>query len=99
MTPMTWDYRLFKEPTPDGSPWLTFREVYYRKGVPISYSANEIAAHGLTVEEVREQLQRMLRALDMPLVKAENFTGGKTEHSASNQTTTDEGAPHGLHDS
>lgn len=77
---MSWNHRLFQEPDTDGEPWLTIREIYYDdKGVPNGYTGDEIAANGNTVEEVRLQLERMLRCLELPILKAEDFTGNKDD--------------------
>ena len=68
---MVWNHRVFKETQPGGTPWYTIREVYYPKigGKPDSWTADAIAAGGETVEELRDELQRMLRATEQPVIE------------------------------
>ena len=67
---MTWNYRVVKEQAKlDEDAWCSIREVYYdKKGEIISWSADDIAPGGETVEELLEVLQLMRNCLDKPVL-------------------------------
>ena len=74
---MVWNHRVFRTTTPGGTDWYDIREVYYNRvgGRPDSYTAEAIAPGGETIEELRENLQYMLNALDHPVLDKEDIGG------------------------
>ena len=75
---MKWNHRVvrFETDDPDFSEWFEICEVYYeRTGEAISHTAEGVAVCGHSLEEIRETLQRMLKALDHPIMEC--MKGGK----------------------
>lgn len=69
---MTWNHRVFNEPTPEGD-WLTIREVYYDGDVPKGYTADPIDPSGETLEELGLVLEQMKEALCKPVLTEQDF--------------------------
>ena len=70
---MSWNYRITKHED-KGEEWYGIHEVYYDKdGDPDMISENPIAAHGLTVDEIRSDLDMMRQAFDKPVVNYDDF--------------------------
>jgi hypothetical protein len=66
---MTWNYRIFKETDKLGEDWFTVREVYYTESEEIeAYSAEPANPGGVTVEELRSDIEHMLQALEKPIL-------------------------------
>lgn len=73
-----WNYRVVKQLAPEIEgldPALTsmygVREIYYADNTdlaPNGYTTNEISAHGSTRSELREDLDRWLRAFSKPVL-------------------------------
>jgi len=75
---MAWNYRVFKTlervAPNETEDCLTLRVVLYNKnGVKQSYSENESYPSGITIEELKEDLQNMLLALDKPILTDKDF--------------------------
>lgn len=68
---MTWDHRVMRRE--DG--FLEIHEVYY-EGEKVSWTENATYPCGETLEEVRLDLERMLRCLEKPILDYE--TGKET---------------------
>jgi hypothetical protein len=61
---MSWNYRVIRRP--DG---LGIHEVYYSEdGRPISWTQDTVEPYGDSPEELRADLEHMLRALDKPIL-------------------------------
>lgn len=62
---MTWNHRVMRYA--DGS--LGIHEVFYNDdGNPVSWTEEAIGVAGDNLEELREELTHMLRALDKPIL-------------------------------
>jgi hypothetical protein len=73
---MTWDYRVLSTPGPNGygKRWYAIHEVYYRDdGTIDSWTEKSIEAAGGTPEELREDLEWMLRAFAKPVLRIEDL--------------------------
>ncbi len=68
---MVWNYRVIANE--EINPYYTIHEVYYYDGQPITLTENRIAAFGESVEELRSDMQLMIKALDKPVLKREDF--------------------------
>jgi hypothetical protein len=69
---MKWNHRVvrFKTDDPDFSDWFEICEVYYHEdGEAFSHTAEGVAVSGHSLEELRETLQRMLKAIDHPVME------------------------------
>lgn len=82
--PMTWNYRVIGRKVEgfgeDDHEELGIHEVYYtRSGKPQMYSESPIPPVGGSIKELRSDLQRMLLALDKPVLTAEDFVGNDDE--------------------
>lgn len=77
---MTWNHRVMRRTNEHGETWYDIHEVYYETdpcGVEkLSWTEDAIAPMGETVDELREELERMLRALDKPVLE---YGGGDDE--------------------
>jgi hypothetical protein len=70
---MSWNYRVFNLKGTDEE-WYEIREVYYSEsGRPSRYSISPGNAGGNTLEELVEDLQRMLDATELPAMTIEDF--------------------------
>ena len=70
---MTWNYRVCKE-THDGEVYYTLREVYYKDNGKIDgMTMKEVGAMGESVEELKEVLQNMLKALNKDVVDVDQL--------------------------
>lgn len=78
---MTWNYRVMRHegqgPDIQGECWFTIHEVYYKSdGVndlavstaDVGYTTEPVAPMAESVDELRVTLQRMLTALDKPVL-------------------------------
>jgi hypothetical protein len=66
---MTWNHRVFITHTEYGD-WLDIRETYYNEeGNVEGWTMDAIAPGGETIEELRNELQRMLACLDKPVLE------------------------------
>jgi hypothetical protein len=65
----TWNHRAFLHRHPEWGDWYTIREAYYDKeGNVDGWTVEAIAPGGETIEELRTELQRMLKCLDQPVL-------------------------------
>ena len=65
----TWNYRLFKEDENN----LAIHEVYYHKGEPSLYTENPVAPFGESVDEIKEDLEKMLLSFNKPILTEKDF--------------------------
>src|SRR4051812_5696242 len=77
---MPWNHRVIKtvHPIPGTSESETFyqiHEVYYDKdaNIPTSCTVTAVAPGGETIDELRAELERMLKCLDKPSIDMEYF--------------------------
>lgn len=69
-----WNHRLVEVDDGDGDKLLLVCEVYYNDdGKPWSRTENASGATGANVDEVRLQLERMLKCLDRPILTDDDF--------------------------
>ena len=70
---MYWNYRVVKHSEKDGSVWYAIHEAYYT--VESVTHISELAAEpgGETIEELAEELRRMLKATEKPALNYEDF--------------------------
>jgi len=71
---MNWNYRVMKYDD-EGEDIYTIHEVYYTNGNPDMYTANPVAAMGDSIDELEEDLIRMLEALRQPILTEDDFKG------------------------
>ena len=68
---MTWNHRLVRR-SENGETWYGIHEAFYDKNKRVrAITKDPIDVIGESVEEVRETLQRMLRALEAPILDYE----------------------------
>jgi hypothetical protein len=73
---MTWNHRIIRRNGRD----LAIHEVYYNEaGDPDMVTNDATGIYGETIDELRETLQRMLRALDTPILEYESFEQNQNE--------------------
>lgn len=66
---MSWDYRILRTDHPSGEITFGIHEVYYdSEGKPNACSVDPMDPHGETVEELREDINAMLKAFDKPVL-------------------------------
>lgn len=73
---LSWDYRVTKRVVGDIA-LLEIREAYYdgtSSSEPRSWTERAIAPSGLTIEDLRAELERMLEALDKPVLDIDKPT-------------------------
>jgi hypothetical protein len=71
----TWNYRVVAQ-TIDGEPMYGIHECYYE---PIGWTANPVPVVAETVDGLREQLNRMLIALDLDVIQDRTDNHGPTK--------------------
>ena len=68
-----WDYRVVRKESEDGSDeWYSIQEVYYDEGKPMAQTI-DLQVEGHTVSEMKNQLKRMLKSLDEPVLDEIKF--------------------------
>lgn len=71
---MSWNYRVVKHAEPDGRAWYQIHEAFYDEGKPAdSITQDAIVPGGETIEELAEELRRMLKATEKPALNYEDF--------------------------
>jgi len=75
-TESMWDYRVVRK-TEHGEEWLSVQEVYYDEGEPMAQSI-DLQVEGVTIEEIKTQLELMLKALNQPVLDEIDFPAGKS---------------------
>ena len=73
---MSWNYRVFRQEHVGGEVSYSIREVYYdlpEKGDK-SWTEDEMAPHGGTLEELRTDLRYMMEATDKPVLQVTERT-------------------------
>lgn len=67
---MKWNYRIMRHTDAGGRQYYAVHETYYGDAGEVMGSTEEAASvMGETLDEVREELDRMLRALDYPVIE------------------------------
>lgn len=75
MADMTWNYRMIEHTNRDGSSWFAIHEVYYNDlGVPQYCSEGPCSAHGEDTETLITDMQYMMKALNKPTLRYDDFT-------------------------
>lgn len=70
-----WNYRLYREQSGDTAE-ITIREVYYdASGRPSGVTERGVGPMGESIEELREDIAKMMAAFDFPIVSDADFTG------------------------
>ena len=65
-----WNYRLMRHTDAYGREYFAIHESYYNdKGEVTAWTDDAAEVMGETKEDVREELERMLRALDYPVIE------------------------------
>ena len=65
-----WNYRLMRHTDAYGREYFAIHETYYNdKGEPTAWTDDAAYVMGETMDGVREELDRMLRALDYPVIE------------------------------
>lgn len=69
----TWNYRLYREQLGDTTE-ITIREVYYdASGRPSGVTQRGVGPVGESVEELREDMAKMMAAFDLPILTDADF--------------------------
>lgn len=69
-----WDYRVVRKKLPNGEVVFGIHEVYYDKHKNPQYCSNgPMEPTGESIRELRAELARMLKALEKPILKHEDF--------------------------
>ncbi len=70
---MTWNYRLLAHQE-GGETIFKIHEVYYNdKGIPCSYTENEVSLWGESVEELVWATDEIKKCFEKPVLSAEHF--------------------------
>ena len=70
-----WNYRLMRHTDAFGREYYAIHEAYYNDvGEVTAWTDDAASPMGQTLEEVREELDRMLRAIDYPIVEVSHET-------------------------
>lgn len=73
---MTWNHRVVQTADTDGSPLFAVYEVYYDDaGIPSARTEDAVRSYCESVDELRRELERMLKCLDKPLLTDADFKG------------------------
>ncbi len=66
---MSWNHRVMRFPDPLHEEWLEIHEVYYDdNGQHTMYTEEAVSVAGEAIEELRETLSRMEKALNQPIL-------------------------------
>ena len=76
---MSWNYRVFKKVWPSGEIEFSIRETYYPDGADpaqttmhkLGYTASPARPSGETLDELEDDLKKMLDALQKPILEPE----------------------------
>jgi hypothetical protein len=69
---MTWNHRVFRVAHENGEVGYGFRETFYAEdGHVEGWTENDIAPYGESPDELRTCLERMIRALDLPVLSGD----------------------------
>jgi hypothetical protein len=73
-----WNYRVIRYDNDEYNvdPYFSIHEVYYHENGELSWSVNSIKPQGESPEELRADLELMLKALDKPVM---SVRGGRLE--------------------
>ena len=63
-----WNHRVIKHTEKDGIVWYGVHEVYYTNDKPVACTQEAMNPYGETAEELKEDLERMLRACEKPIL-------------------------------
>ena len=71
-----WNYRVMRHTDAVGRTHYAIHEAYYNDvGEVTAWTDEPSAPFGETIEELREELERMLRALDYPVIEVPSRSG------------------------
>jgi len=74
-----WNFRLIDmTKRNDGEKWVTIKEVYYEDDKPVGYA--DATVGGESVDEVKQDLLRMLTACDLPMLAVDADDNLMTVH-------------------
>jgi hypothetical protein len=80
---MTWNHRVFKNDSQFDV--YDIREVFYdENGKPDGYTMEPVYPAGNTIGELREELERMLKALKRPVLSEADFEPSSGDEGADN---------------
>lgn len=68
---MSWNHRVIVRFESNGTPYFEIHECYYEdqnREIPTSWTENAIPVHGDNIDELKETLERMLRACNTPIL-------------------------------
>jgi len=71
----TWEYRVEERVAGDNR-WYEIIEVYYEKGEVVG-TTDAVPPTGYTLEDLRQDLELMLEALDKPVITCEHKSNNK----------------------
>ena len=79
-----WNHRIVRRTDARGTEsgeWLTLCEVYYNKdGSPAAHTQDAVGVCGETIDEIKQSLEWMRRALEQPILQEDkDFVGFKEE--------------------
>lgn len=78
---MNWNFRVIErvKDRADGCVDVSYsiHEVYYKDGAPDMWSVTPQAPYGETLEELREDIERMARAIEKPTLKWDEMPGNR----------------------
>jgi hypothetical protein len=72
MAKHTWNHRVLKHEDKD-LPYYQIHEVYYEDGKPTSCTKDGVLTWGESLDDLKWQLQKMLEALDNPVLNYDDF--------------------------
>lgn len=79
---MHWNHRIV-DLSDETDEWFAICEVYYdHHDVPCCYTEGGVKVDGFNMDELRTTLERMKKALDLPILKKEDFKGQMYDDTA-----------------
>jgi len=74
---MSWNHRIVRQKLEnDAGDWLKICEVYYDdKGVPWTHTVDAVGVSGETLEELKQTLEWMQKAVTEPILDEADFVG------------------------
>lgn len=75
---MSWNYRVMRLATLDGTPWYQIHSVFYHENGKIkAHSARMVGVGGESLEELRGELETLRLALEKPVLEYSEESGYK----------------------
>ena len=80
MNNKTWDYRVVRKESKDGSnEWYSIQEIYYDDdGQPMAQTI-DLTIEGDTITGMRTQLERMIKCLEKPILDESDITNNEED--------------------